>query len=173
MQSSKPMRGRVSIFIAVSSLFSALTAVLTYFLKVPSPTGGYTHIGDTMIYLASLLFGVKVGATVGLIGPVIADLVTGYPRWYVTIVAHGVQGAIAGIGQGKKTHFQVFLMILSGIVMSLTYFAVNVFVKGLSPALVSLARDVFGQTLISVALALLLLKPLERNVTVKKLSGMV
>lgn len=167
------MRGRVSAFIAVSSLFSALTAVLTYFLKVPSPTGGYTHVGDTMVYLAALLFGVRVGTAVGALGPVIADLVTGYPRWYVTIVAHGIQGAIAGIGRGKKTHLQALLMFISGIVMSLTYFAVNVLVKGFPPALVSLARDVFGQTLISVTLALLLLKPLERNATVKNLSGMV
>lgn len=158
---------------AISSLFSALTAALTYFLKVPSPTGGYTHVGDTMIYLAALLFGARVGATVGVIGPVVADLVTGYPRWYVTIVAHGVQGVIAGFGRGKKTPIQALLMILSGVVMSLTYFAVNVVVKGLAPALVSLARDVFGQTLISVALALLLLKPLERNATVKRLSGML
>lgn len=60
-------------------------------------------MGDTMIYLAAPLFGTRVGTTVGVIGPVVADLVTGYPRWYVTVVAHGVQGAIAGLGRGRKT----------------------------------------------------------------------
>jgi len=63
-------------------VLSALTAVLTYLpgLAFPSPTGGYTHVGDTVIYLSALLFGPWMGLTVGLIGPVVADLLVGYPR---------------------------------------------------------------------------------------------
>jgi hypothetical protein len=49
--------------IAIVAIFSALTAVLTSMTGAifPSPTGGYTHIGDTAINVAALLFGVKVG----------------------------------------------------------------------------------------------------------------
>jgi uncharacterized membrane protein len=160
---------RPSVFVALVSVLSALTAVLTYLpgLALPSPTGGYTHVGDTVIYLSALLFGPWMGLTVGLIGPVVADLLVGYPRWFVTLAAHGLQGLIAGLGRGRGFPLQLAAMILGGLVMSFTYFAVNVFVKGLGPALVSLARDVFGQTLVSVALASLLLKPLERSQPVK------
>jgi len=156
-------------FVSIVAIFSALTAVTTYFTGsfLPSPTGGYTHVGDTFIYLAALLFGRAVGAAVGVIGPLVADLIVGYPRWYVSIVAHGLQGYLAGFGRGRRLPAQVALMFAAGLVMSLTYFAVNIYVKGLAPALVSLARDVFGQTLFSVILAVLLLKPLEGSQPIK------
>lgn len=160
---------KTSVFLATVALFSALTAVLTATLRVPSPTG-YTHIGDVAIYLAALLFGSRVGVPVGIIGPTLADVLVGYPRWYVTVVAHGLQGFIAGMGRGKRLRTQVALMTAAGLVMSFTYFAVNVYVKGFTPALVSLQRDVFGQSLISIALASLLVKPLERNPVVKRAS---
>lgn len=162
-------RAKPSVFVALASTLSALTALLTYLpgLALPSPTGGYTHIGDTVIYLSALLFGPLMGTVVGLVGPVVADLLVGYPRWYVTLVAHGLQGFIAGLGRGRRFPLQLAAMVAGGLVMSLTYFAVNVYVKGLAPALVSLARDVFGQTAVSVALASILLKPLERSQPVK------
>ncbi|QOJ78544.1 ECF transporter S component [Infirmifilum lucidum] len=164
---------RLSVFLAVVAIFSALTAALTSVSAVPSPTRGFTHVGDTIIYLASLLFGSSAGLAVGLIGPTLADIVVGYPRWYVTLVAHGLQGYIAGMGKGKGLKVQVIAMIAAGLVMSFTYFVVNVFVKGRAPALVSLFRDTFGQTLISVLLAALLVKPLEKNPIIRKASQMM
>jgi ABC-type Co2+ transport system permease subunit len=73
-------------------VLSALTAVLTYLpgLAFPSPTGGYTHVGDTVVYLSALLFGPWMGLTVGLIDPVVADLLVGYPRWFVTLARRTV-----------------------------------------------------------------------------------
>lgn len=104
---------RSAVFAAVASILSALTAVLTYVpgLALPSPTGGYTHVGDTIIYLAALLLGPAIGATVGLVGPLIADLLIGYPRWYVTLVAHGLQGYIADLGKGGKHTVQLAMII--------------------------------------------------------------
>lgn len=126
-----------------------------------------------MIYLAALLFGPSVGAAVGAIGPLVADLLVGYPRWYVSIVAHGVQGYIAGLGRGKRLRAQVMLLVAAGLVMSFTYFTVNVHIKGVAPAVVSLVRDIFGQSLISWILSLMLVKPLEKNPVVQKAASMV
>ncbi|MGB9708513.1 MAG: ECF transporter S component [Infirmifilum sp.] len=161
-----------SVFVAIVAVFSALCAAITAIVSVPSPTG-YTHIGDTVIYLAALLFGSQVGAAVGLIGPVIADIIVGYPRWYVTLVAHGLQGYIAGFAKGKSFRTKVMLMITAGLVMSFTYFVVNVYVKGLIPALTSLIRDILGQTLVSVVLSALLVRPLENNSVIRKVSQMI
>jgi len=164
-----------SLVIAVSAVFAALTTVLTYLpgLALPSPTGGYTNVGDTIIFIAGLLFGSKVGLIVGLVGPVIADFLVGYPRWYVTLVAHGLEGFIVGMGARKSFKVQLMMMIIGGLVMSFTYFVVNVYVKGLAPAVASLIRDVFGQTLVSIILASLLLKPLEKIAVVKRVQGVI
>jgi len=149
--------------IAVASIFSALTAVLTGVAFLPSPTGGYTHIGDTIIFLAALLFGYKVGGIVGVIGPVAADLFVGYPRWFITIPAHGAEGLIAGFGKGRSTVVQVLLCILGGFVMATTYFYVNVFIKGYPLAILSYLRDLFGQALISMILGIILTRIVKKT----------
>ncbi|RLE67112.1 MAG: hypothetical protein DRJ47_00950 [Thermoprotei archaeon] len=163
MSPSKGKELPQSVKIALIALFSALTAVLTYFTRVPSPTGGYTHIGDSAIYVAALIFGIQVGAPVGVIGPLVTDLVTGYPRWYVSLVAHGIQGVVASLAKGKNTLVQTCVIFLAGVLMAFTYFSVNVFIKGLAPAISSLARDIFGQTLVSVIVAIPVVKAIEKT----------
>jgi uncharacterized membrane protein len=151
--------------IAVVAVFSALTAVLTGTtgLVLPSPTGGYTHIGDTAIYVAALLFGAKVGGLVGVIGPVAADILVGYPRWFVTVLAHGTQGYLAGLGKDRGTAFQVLILAVSGFVMATCYFFVNIFIKGYPIAIVSYVRDLFGQSLVSIILGLILTKAAQKT----------
>ena len=150
--------------IALTAVFSALTAVLTGTTGImfPSPTGGYTHIGDAAIFIAALLFGARVGGLVGIIGPVAADLFVGYPRWFVTVVAHGAEGFIAGLGRGRGIVIQVLLLSLAGFVMATTYFFVNIFIKGYPLAIVSYIRDLFGQALVSIILGLAITKAVER-----------
>jgi uncharacterized membrane protein len=152
-----------TVEVAVASVFSALTAILTGTAFMPSPTGGYTHIGDTMIFLAALLFGCKVGGIVGVIGPVAADLFVGYSRWFVTVPAHGVEGLIAGFGKGKSVVTQVLLCFLGGFVMATTYFFVNIFIKGYPLAVVSFLRDLFGQAVISMILGIVLSRIVKRT----------
>ena len=148
--------------IANSAALSALTAIMTGIAFVPSPTGGFTHIGDTVILIASLLFGSKVGAVTGVIGSVAADMWVGYPRWFVSIPAHGLEGLIAGLGKGKSTSVQLGLCILGGIVMASVYFYVNIFIKGWALAVISYGRDLFLQAGISIVLAVILTRTLQR-----------
>lgn len=150
--------------IAVVAIFSALTAFLTGSTGVmfPSPTGGYTHIGDTIIFVSALLFGCKVGGLVGIIGPVVADLFVGYPRWFVTVLAHGAQGFIAGLGRKRSIVIQAALLVFSGFIMATTYFFVNIFIKGYPVAIISYMRDLFGQALVSIILGLILTKAIEK-----------
>jgi len=149
---------------AMTAVFSALTAVLTGWTGAifPSPTGGYTHIGDTAIFVSALLFGCRVGGFVGIIGPVVADLLVGYPRWFVTVLAHGAQGFIAGLGRKRSIVAQVILLAFSGFVMSSVYFLVNIYIKGYPAAIISYFRDLFGQSLVSIVLGLILTKAAEK-----------
>ncbi len=129
---------------------------------MPSPTGGYTHVGDTIVFMASLLFGPKVGMITGAIGSVAADLWVGYPRWFVSIPAHGLEGLIAGLGRRRGLPVQAVCCVLGGVVMASVYFYVNIFIKGWALAVLSYVRDILGQAGISIVLALILTKALRR-----------
>ncbi|MEM2740010.1 MAG: ECF transporter S component, partial [Candidatus Bathyarchaeia archaeon] len=161
---------RLSSFeVACTAIFSALTAVATAFTGqfFPSPTGGYTHIGDTVIFISALMLGPKLGALIGVVGAVAADIYVGYSRWFVSIPAHGLEGFIAGLGRGRRLYVQIALCAVGGVVMATTYFYVNIFIKGLAPALISLYRDVFGQVAVSLILTALL-KPALTRISPKK-----
>jgi len=155
------------------ALFSALTAVVTAYTGslLPSPTGGYTHIGDSIVFVAALLFGCEVGTLTGILGMVAADLVLGYPRWYVTIIAHGLEGYLAGLGRGKGTIVRFLTCSIGGIAMALSYFSVNVLIKGYWPALLSLVRDIFGQALVSAVIATAVTGAVERAIKVKRMEA--
>jgi len=161
---AEPILRFTSVELAAATSLSAMAAVLTAFTGsfFPSPTGGYTNIGDTAIFAAALLYGSRVGGLVGAIGPLIADLIIGYPRWFITIIAHGGEGMIAGLGKGRSMPLQAAILLASGIYMATIYFIVNIFIKGLPVAIISYARDVFGQTLFSTILALLVVKAVEK-----------
>jgi len=159
-----------TVEVASIAVFSALTASATAFTGqfFPSPTGGYTHVGDSVIFIASLIYGPRVGALVGAIGAVAADIYVGYPRWFVSIPAHGLEGFIAGLGKGRKMYMQVLFYLLGGVVMALTYFYVNVFIKGFGPAVISLFRDVFGQVAVSLILTIII-KPILSKASSKRI----
>ena len=160
-----PLKGPFlsTLEIANSAVLSALTAILTGIAFVPSPTGGFTHIGDTIIFIASLLFGSKVGAITGVIGSVAADLWVGYPRWFVSIPAHGLEGLIAGLGKRRSFPIQILFCAIGGIVMASVYFYVNIFIKGWALAIVSYVRDILGQAGVSIILAVVLTRTLQRT----------
>jgi uncharacterized membrane protein len=61
------------------SIFTALVFVATVIIRVPiAATGGYFNFGDSVIYVAALLFGPLVGGLAGGIGASIADIIGGY-----------------------------------------------------------------------------------------------
>ena len=147
---------------AIVAVLSALYAVMIIIANVPSPTGGMTHIGDVIVFIAALLFGYKVGGLVGIVGAVAADLFVGYPRWFVSVLAHGLEGLIPGFAKNKPLPIQVLLCIVGGFLMATTYFLVNIFIKGYPLAIISYMRDLFGQAGISIIVALIVVGIIKR-----------
>ncbi|HHW07162.1 MAG TPA: ECF transporter S component [Clostridia bacterium] len=80
------------------SLMMALVFIATYSIRIPIPfTQGYIHPGDSMIFIAALLFGWRFGALVGGFGSAMADILGGYAHWaFPTLVIKGIMGAVAG-----------------------------------------------------------------------------
>ena len=54
--------------ITATALMAALVFAGTYFFKIPSPFGGYAHLGDCMIILGVCLLGTTRGMLAGAIG---------------------------------------------------------------------------------------------------------
>jgi uncharacterized membrane protein len=152
-----------SVEIATVSIFSALYAIAILLVVIPSPTGGYTHIGDVVVFIAALLFGYKVGGLVGIIGSVVADLYTGYSRWFVSILAHGLEGVFAGLAKGRSLKIQVLMCVMGGFLMASTYFLINIFIKGLPLAVISYGRDLFAQAAISMILGITIANIIKRT----------
>lgn len=145
-----------SIEVATIATLSALYAIVIVLTgsALPSPTGGYLHFGDFVVFVAALTFGYKVGGLVGIIGAVVADFYLAYPRWYVTILAHGLEGVIPGFARGRNIALQVAAAGLGGFLMASTYFFVNIFLKGYPVAIISYIQDLFGQAAVSVAVGI-------------------
>jgi uncharacterized membrane protein len=154
--------------VALTAVLSAAYAAAILLLVIPSPTGGYTHIGDFVVFVAALLFGYKVGSFAGAIGAVAVDLFTGYPRWFVSIPAHWLEGLVPGLAKNKPFALQAVSCMIGGFLMATTYFVVNIYVKGLALAAVSYARDLFVQAGISTVLALTVVKAVKKALPMLK-----
>ena len=162
----KKVKGPIltSVEVAVVAVLSAIYAVLIIIAKVPSPTGGITHIGDIAVFVAALLFGYKVGGLVGIIGSVAADFFVGYERWFISILAHGLEGIIPGLAKGKPFIIQILSCVIGGFLMATTYFFINIFIKGYPLALISYARDLFVQAGISIIVGLVIVNIIKRTI---------
>lgn len=79
------------------AMFAALACVLTIFPQVPTPTGGYVHFGDSVIYIASAFMGPIPGAIVGAVGHCLADIISGHPVYALpTFIIKGLMGLVIG-----------------------------------------------------------------------------
>lgn len=66
--------------ITFTAVMAALVFVFTYTFKIPF-VNGYTHIGDSMIFLAIVFLGYKKAPLAAGIGAGLADLIGGYSAW--------------------------------------------------------------------------------------------
>ena len=84
--------------IVMTAAFAALACVATMVVKVPSPTGGYMNLGDTVVLLGGYLLGPGWGALAGSIGPALADVLLGSPVYApATLVIKAGMAALAAV----------------------------------------------------------------------------
>ncbi|MDW8061029.1 MAG: ECF transporter S component [Thermomicrobium sp.] len=109
--------------IALSGVMIAVVFVATRFIQVPIPSG-YIHLGDIAIYTGAFLFGPVVGGISGALGPMLADLTSGYGQYaFATLVLHGLQGFLAGwIGWRAGIWRMALATVLGGVVIVAGYF---------------------------------------------------
>ena len=108
--------------IVIAAMFAAMVAVMTAFVKIPT-TGGYVHLGDSMIYLAASFLPLPYAVAAAAIGGGIADLITGYVDVAVYTVIIKAINAVFFSSKGDKllTKRNALMAIPSGLVTVVGY----------------------------------------------------
>jgi uncharacterized membrane protein len=123
--------------IATAAIFAALVAAATLLFVIPIPaTSGYFNLGETLIYIAALLFGPLVGAIAGA-GATIADVLVAAQFAPGTFTIKGIEGFLVGfltkkLNQKTKsiTLSATIAIVIGGFEMVLGYFLYEQLVLG-------------------------------------------
>ena len=109
--------------IALVTVMAAVVCALTLVRPIPSPTGGYMHLGDIAANFAALAFGPGLGFMIVGGGMAIADLI-GFPIYALgTLVVHGPQAVVvAYLGRNRKPWMMFMAALAGGAVVVVGYF---------------------------------------------------
>lgn len=104
------------LFYALTAMLIAVTTVFTLLVRIPIPaTQGYINFSDVATFFSGFTFGPLVGGITGGVGAAIADLIGGYAQFaLLTLLAHGLQGVLAGLIGRKGTWLALGLGWLAG-----------------------------------------------------------
>ena len=146
----------------ISALFTAITVVLTSFVKIPIGNG-YIHTGDSIIYLASCILPFPYAIFVAAIGGALSDTLTGYAIYIIpTIVIKTLitlpytpkNDTILSIRNATMT-------IPAGIITVIGYFMTGLILYGWSGAMFELFGNAI-QAAGSAALFIILANTLDK-----------
>lgn len=121
--------------IVLNGLMISLVCLATMAIQIPVPgTNGYVNIGDTIIFITSILFGPIPGMIAGGIGSALADILSGYAHWALfTLIVKGLEGYVVGfiINKFKNTSLNIILSTLLGsVIMVFGYFVFGAYLSG-------------------------------------------
>jgi energy-coupling factor transport system substrate-specific component len=124
--------------LALTGVMTAVIFALTRGVQIPTPIGGYVHLGDAGVLFTGFAFGPVVGTIAGALGTALADVTSPYAQWApFTLVIHGLMGFAAGRlvrGQGDPTRLAL-ASIVCGLILVIGYFAAGWILVGLEAAL--------------------------------------
>jgi uncharacterized membrane protein len=116
----------------ISALLIALVFVATRFINFRLPTsvnGGLVHLGNTMLFIAAIVFGKKKGAVAGAFGMALFDLLSEWAYWApFTFVIRGVMGYLIGLiayskgRNGNDVMWNGIAIVISGVWMIAGYY---------------------------------------------------
>ena len=155
--------------LAKSALMIALIFVGTFSIRIPNlATGGYFHMGDSMIFLGVIILGKKNGAIAAGIGGALADLLCGATIWMgPTLLIKFIMAFIMGT-MIEKNVFKANILgaMFGGIFQIIAY----TFVEALLftwPATLGALFGLTMQTLVGFVIYLVLAKALQTTKLLK------
>ncbi len=112
-----------TLHIVIAAMFAAMIAVMTAFVQIKTPTQGYVHLGDSMIYLVACFLPMPYAVAAAAIGGGIADLITGYADVAVYTIIIKALNAVFFTSKKEKilTKRNALMTIPSGLVTVVGY----------------------------------------------------
>ena len=102
--------------LSMMGLFAAFSCIATMVLVVPSPSGGYINLGDTVVLLGAYLLGPVYGAVAGGVGSAMADILAGYAVYApATLVIKALMALLAGLLY-RKLHQCHEALLVCGVI---------------------------------------------------------
>lgn len=155
-----------------AGLMMALVTVGTMIIRIPTPTKGYIHIGDSMVYLCGIFLGPFLGALAAGIGSCLADLFSGYLVYApATFLIKAIDAMVIGYvykkfvnkdtDNIKKIIAFCISAILAGMVMVGGYLIFETYLYGFPTAILSVIGNVV-QAVGGVILAIPLVVTFEK-----------
>lgn len=111
-----------TLHIVIAAMFAAMIAVTTAFVQIKTPTGGYVHLGDSMIYLTASFLPLPYAVAAAAVGGGIADLLV-YPETIIYTVIIKALNAVFFSSKSDKllTKRNALMTIPSGLVTVIGY----------------------------------------------------
>ncbi|MFZ5966478.1 MAG: ECF transporter S component [Bacillota bacterium] len=139
--------------LTLSGLMAALVLVGTMMIQIPTPTKGYIHIGDSMVYLSGILLGPLAGSIAAAVGSMFADLFSGYGIYApATFVIKGLDALMVGFIYHKLVSEEstllkkilsfAFSVTVGGLVMIGGYFAYESILYGAETAVLGVVGNI-------------------------------
>lgn len=161
--------------IVITALFAAITCVATMIIKIPSPLKGYINIGDAIVLLCGWLLPGSYAFLAAGIGSALADVLSGYIVYAsATFIIKGFMALLTlylSKLMDKKVN-PIISRIVSGITAELSmifgYFLFEGVLYGFVQSAVNIPANAV-QGVVGIALALIILKALEKSKAVDKL----
>lgn len=82
--------------IVITALFAALIFCATFVIKIPTVTGGYVNLGDSLVLTSAWVLGSGYGIIAAALGSALSDLLGGYPIYILpTFIIKGLMAFVA------------------------------------------------------------------------------
>lgn len=167
------------------ALMTSIICVATMMIRIPTIMGiGYVHLGDSMVFLAAILFGRRKGIITSALGMSLADFLSGY-AYYVpfTFLIKGIMALIVSSiayrkdYRGKNVLNNIFAFAVSGVWMVFGYFITKIILvkfilfkadtyrEALAIALASIPNNI-GQVTVGAIIAIPLVKLLYGKINI-------
>jgi len=112
--------------------FIVVIMIITLFIRIPLPSGGYFNFGDVAVVFAGLLLGKLGGFIAGGIGSALADILGGFAIFSpLTFLAKGIEGLLSGFAKGKYGFFYWIFPLFGVISMVIIYFVGEIFMPSI------------------------------------------
>lgn len=157
---------------------AALCCIGTMIIQVPSPTGGYIHLGDGIVLLSGIILGPIYGGLAAGIGSMLADILSGYVHYAIATLIIKALAAVIGSSVyalliSKKPLKSISVIIAGtcgGIIVTLGYFVFDSILlgSGFAAAITGVPGN-FVQNIFGIIVATFLLPFLAKSQYVKKL----